>query len=144
MRTAEQVAERDYQIAAMRERLREKEEAKRSADRAWPKTPRGRASSRRATAKYQRTHKKKLAARQKRYLARKKLRDGSRKFIRIRPRRPNTTRDPASPRIVLSGTDSILTLDQLQHPRFIVYSPGRPRTLERLPYDDPLSTELPP
>jgi hypothetical protein len=108
MLTAEQEAERDRQIApeekTWRDRHREKEQAKRSADHAWRKTPRGRATSTRATAKYQRTHKKKVASTQERYLTRKKLRHGSRKFVRVRSRRPNAHRNPDAPRSVLAST----------------------------------------
>jgi hypothetical protein len=49
-----------------------------------------------------------------------------------------TRRNPNLPRILLVSTDSILTLDELRSPRYIVISPGRRTTLERLPYEIPL------
>jgi hypothetical protein len=58
--------------------------------------------------------------------------------------RAQRTRTPGWPRIPLAGTGSVLTLAELRSPRFIVYSPRHRRSIERLPYADPLAQELTP
>jgi hypothetical protein len=50
----------------------------------------------------------------------------------------HTRRNPNLPRILLAGTDSVLTLDELRSPRYIVISPGRRTIIVRLPLDIPL------
>jgi hypothetical protein len=137
MRTPEQQAEYDRYIAAQRERLLEKaranREAKRAHDRTHKKTAKGKATQARASAKYQRRHASQVNKRQRRHRLSQKLRRGGRQRV-------HTRRNPDMPRILLAGTDSVLTLDELRSPRYIVISPRHPTIIERLPYEIPFAT----
>jgi len=112
-------------------------EKRRAYDQQKSKTPERKKVLARAHKKFQRRHSSKILRYQKTRRHKIKLRHGGR-------RRIHTRRNPDTPRILLAGTDSILTLAELRNPRFIVYSPHRPRSIERLPYADPLSEELTP
>lgn len=111
-----------------------KKEKRRAYDQQKSKTPERKKVLARARKKFQRRHSRKILRYQKTRRHKIKLKHGGR-------RRIHTRRNPDTPRILLAGTDSILTVDELRNPRFIVYSPGRRRSIERLPYPDPLATE---
>jgi hypothetical protein len=129
-------------LAAFLEQKRTEHQAKREAakekrrayDQQKSQTPERKKVLARAHKKFQRRHSRKILRYQKTRRHKIKLRHGGR-------RRIHTRRNPDTPRILLAGTDSILTLAELRNPRFIVYSPGRRRSIERLPYPDPLATE---
>jgi hypothetical protein len=129
-------------LAAFLEQKRAEHQAKREAakekrrayDQQKSQTPERKKVLARAHKKFQRRHSRKILRYQKTRRHTIKLKQGGK-------RRVHTRRNPDLPRILLAGTDSILTVDELKHPRFIVYSPRRKRTLERLPYPDPLATE---
>ena len=131
-------------LAAFLEQKRAEHQAKREAakekrrayDHQKSKTPERKNVVARARKKFQRRHSGRILRYQKKRRHTIKLRRGGN-------RRVHTRRNPDLPRILLAGTDSILTLDELKHPRFIVYSPRRGRSIERLPYAEPLAGELP-
>ena len=96
------------------------------------KTPARKKVLARARKKFQRRHSSKI------------LRDQKKRRHTIKLRRVRARRNPDPPRILLAGTDSVVTLDELKHPRFIVDSPRHGRSTERLPYADPQADELTP
>jgi hypothetical protein len=111
-------------------------EKRRAYDQQKSQTPERKKVLARAHKKFQRRHNSKILRYQKKRRHTIKLRRGG-------SRRVHTRRNPDLPRILLAGTDSILTLDELKHPRFVVYSPRHGRSIERLPYAEPLAGELP-
>jgi hypothetical protein len=94
------------------------------------KTPARKKVLARARKKFQRRHSSKI------------LRDQKKRRHTIKLRRVRARRNPDPPRILLAGTDSVVTLDELKHPRFIVDSPRHGRSTERLPYADPQSRRV--
>jgi hypothetical protein len=111
-------------------------EKRRAYDQQKSQTPERKKVLARARKKFQRRHSSKILRYQKTRRHKIKLKHGGN-------RRVHTRRNPDLPRILLAGTDSILTLDELKHPRFVVYSPRHGRSIERLPYAEPLAGEPP-
>ena len=132
-RVAESLEQKKAEYLAKQQATKEH---RRAYDQQKSKTPARKKVLARARKKFQRRHSGRILRYQKKRRHTIKLRRGG-------TRRVHTRRNPDLPRILLAGTDSVVTLDELKHPRFIVYSPRHGRSIERLPYAEPLAGELP-